>query len=240
MSINKRYYWMKLPHDFFMDARIKKLRKLAGGDTYTVILMRIMLLTIKNNGVYEFEGIEENLSDEISLKIDEKEIDVKATITYMFQSKLIEELDDNKFECTQVKKLIGSETESAERKRKSRVKRDISVTLSHDSHTNVTKCHTELEKEKELEIELDSLSIKRIENFSDFKKYILKNHVGMKIRLPQGNPCKFEPSTILSVGSNSYLHNNYSNEDLSSDDAIKVWNYLFENQSLIRTRAYNE
>ena len=33
----KRYYWLKLQDDFFKSKRIKKLRKIAGGDTYTII-----------------------------------------------------------------------------------------------------------------------------------------------------------------------------------------------------------
>ena len=31
---NKRYYWLKLSEDFFRQKEIKKLRRIAGGDTY--------------------------------------------------------------------------------------------------------------------------------------------------------------------------------------------------------------
>ena len=40
---NKRYYWLKLDRHFFRDARIKKLRRIAGGDTYTIIYLKLML-----------------------------------------------------------------------------------------------------------------------------------------------------------------------------------------------------
>lgn len=33
----KRYYWFKLQEDFFNRKEVKLLRKVAGGDTYTVI-----------------------------------------------------------------------------------------------------------------------------------------------------------------------------------------------------------
>ena len=33
----KRYYWLKLRNDFFDSVRMKKLRSVAGGDTYTII-----------------------------------------------------------------------------------------------------------------------------------------------------------------------------------------------------------
>lgn len=39
----KRYYWLKLPDGFFRQKAIKKLRKIAGGDTYTIICFLAML-----------------------------------------------------------------------------------------------------------------------------------------------------------------------------------------------------
>lgn len=36
----KRYYWLKLPDGFFRQKAIKKLRKIAGGDTYTIIYLK--------------------------------------------------------------------------------------------------------------------------------------------------------------------------------------------------------
>ena len=36
----KKYYWMKFQREFFKSLRIKKLRRLAGGDTYTIIFLR--------------------------------------------------------------------------------------------------------------------------------------------------------------------------------------------------------
>ena len=39
----KRYYWLKMEENFFNDKRVKKLRKIAGGDTYTIIYLKMML-----------------------------------------------------------------------------------------------------------------------------------------------------------------------------------------------------
>ena len=46
MSEN-RYYWLKLKDDFFTSKRIKKLRNLAGGDTLTIIYLKMQLKSIK-------------------------------------------------------------------------------------------------------------------------------------------------------------------------------------------------
>ena len=40
----KRYYWLKLPDGFFRQKAIKKLRKIAGGDTYTIIYLKMLLV----------------------------------------------------------------------------------------------------------------------------------------------------------------------------------------------------
>ena len=44
---NKRYYWLKLKDDFFRQPKIKKLRQIAGGDTYTVIYLKLQLLSLQ-------------------------------------------------------------------------------------------------------------------------------------------------------------------------------------------------
>ena len=58
--MSKRYYWLKLQKDFFTQPKIKKLRKIAGGDTYTIIYLKMQLLSLNNGGKLFFEGIEEN------------------------------------------------------------------------------------------------------------------------------------------------------------------------------------
>ena len=37
MAEAKRYYWLRFRDDFFDSKRIKKLRRMAGGDTYVII-----------------------------------------------------------------------------------------------------------------------------------------------------------------------------------------------------------
>lgn len=45
----KRYYWLKLKEDFF-EQRVIKIKKIAGGDTYTIIYLKLQLLAMKNEG----------------------------------------------------------------------------------------------------------------------------------------------------------------------------------------------
>ena len=70
-SGSKRYYWMRLKTDFFEQPEIRKLRRLAGGDTYTIIYLKMMLKTVTNNGTFVFQGIEDTFEKEMALVIDE-------------------------------------------------------------------------------------------------------------------------------------------------------------------------
>lgn len=76
----KRYFWLKLDRHFFNNARIKKLRRLAGGDTYTIIYLKLLLLSIEFNGLLIYEGIEETFEKEMALKLEEDEENVVVTI----------------------------------------------------------------------------------------------------------------------------------------------------------------
>ena len=68
----KRYFWLKLFDDFFTSKRIKKLRNLAGGDTYTIIYLKMQLKALKDEGYLYFDGVMDDFAEELALDIDEK------------------------------------------------------------------------------------------------------------------------------------------------------------------------
>lgn len=144
----KRLHWLKQPKDFFQDPKIKKLRRIAGGDTYTIIYQKMMLLSIVSGGVIIYQGIEDTLAKELSLVMDEQEENVKVTLSYMQVQGLIEELKNQSFLLPQVPQLIGSESDSAERVRKLRAQKPNKNKALH-CNKQVTPCNTEIEKEKE-------------------------------------------------------------------------------------------
>lgn len=111
----KRYYWLKLKVDWFSDKRIKKLRSIAGGDTHTIIYLKMMLLSLKDEGKLYFEGVEDNFASEIALALDEDTENVKLTLAFLQCHGLIEIGDDDEYQLTEVPTIIGSETASAMR-----------------------------------------------------------------------------------------------------------------------------
>ena len=218
----KKYWWLKLKDNFFVQPKIKKLRRIAGGDTYTCIYLKLMLMTIQNDGILEFEGIEKDLEEELALKLDEDVTNIRVTLNYLASQNLLIKLDDNNFQISEVQSLIGSETAAAERKRKERATK--SVTLSHISHTQVTNCHTEIEKEKELE--KDSLGKESVffKSVSSFKSHFLtKNKDEVFYTVGLG----YESTTPFIFNEGGLIVNSVNNKILNSEDAYKVWNYLF-------------
>ena len=118
----KRYYWLKLKEDFFKQREIKKLRKIAGGDTYTIIYQKLLLLSLQDEGKIYFDGIEDDFFQEMALELDEMEDNVKMTILYLQKHNLIEQVEENEYFLTKITECIGSESESAERVRRLRVR----------------------------------------------------------------------------------------------------------------------
>ncbi|MCF6777957.1 phage replisome organizer N-terminal domain-containing protein [Thiotrichales bacterium 19X7-9] len=142
--MSKRYYWLKLKESFFSEPKIKKLRKIAGGDTYTVIFQKIMLLSIKNQGIILFEGIENSLPNELALILDEDEDNVEITVEFMLRSGLLEEIEPSKFLVTCVPELIGSESQSAARVRKFRDNK------KDEKESKTLQCNAEVTEVKRL------------------------------------------------------------------------------------------
>ena len=150
--MSKRYYWLKLQKDFFIQPKIKKLRKIAGGDTYTIIYLKMQLLSLNNGGKLFFDGIEESFSEEIALTIDEDPDNVKVTVQYLLSQGLIEPCSETEFLMTETQSLICSESESAERVRASRKNKALQCNTNvTECNNNVQKCNTDIDIDIEIE-----------------------------------------------------------------------------------------
>lgn len=149
----KKYFWLKLKDDFFNQKEIKMLRKLAGGDTFTIIYLKILLLSLKNDGRVYYDGIAKNMVEEIALEIDEQIDNVTLTFNYLQSKGLLVFNADDEVELSNVHQMIGSESASASRVRKHRMNKALQ---SNDEVTKMKRLsNTEIEIEKEIDKELD-------------------------------------------------------------------------------------
>ena len=146
----KRYYWLKLQDDFFKSKRIKKLRKIAGGDTYTIIYLKMQLLAMKNNGVLEFTGLENTFAEELALDLDEEPENVAVTVNYLLSCGLLETDNETQYFVPYAVENTGSEAASA-----ARVRRYRALHCNSDVTPMKQIGNGEKEIEKEIEIELE-------------------------------------------------------------------------------------
>jgi len=145
MAENKRYYWLKLMDDFFTSKRIKKLRKLAGGDTYTIIYLKMQLLSLRRGGYLEYTGLEDEFYKEVALDIDEDADNVSVTINYLLSCGLLVTTDNIEYLMPFVKNNLGSETASTLRSRKSRENKQNSVALQHQCNNLQQNCNVDID-----------------------------------------------------------------------------------------------
>lgn len=151
--MSKRYYWLKLKEDFFEQRVIKKLRKIAGGDTYTIIYLKLQLLAMKNDGKLVFENVEDDFASEMALELDEDVENVKVTLMYLEKNNLIETISNEEYFLPEVLAVTGSETASAIRVREHREKKKALqcnnnvITKKQDVIKVKQECSVEKEKE---------------------------------------------------------------------------------------------
>ena len=148
----ERYYWLKLQEDFFSSKRIKKLRKIAGGDTYTIIYLKMQLLSIRNGGILKYSGLESSFAEELALDLDEEVENVAVTLQFLLSCGLIETSDNIEYLLPFAVMNTGSEGSSAKRVRDFRERQGA---LQCNNHVTQVKrlCNGDIEIEKELDIE---------------------------------------------------------------------------------------
>lgn len=184
----KRYYWLKLPENFFDDDTISYIEEQENGVYYVNFYLKLCLKSVKTEGKL-IRLIGENLIpyDVKSLsKLTNTPVDTVRIAMQLFEKiGLVKVLESGEIYLQQINELIGTETDKA------RIMREKRATERLNGN-NVTEllpeCYTEIEKdiEKEKELDLDlekhtSLSstdddTKKIKiNFNEIKEYFNTN-----------------------------------------------------------------
>ena len=146
---NKRYYWIQLAQDFFKSKEMKLLRKIAGGDTHTIIYLKMMLISLEDGGHIYYDGLADNLAEEIALVIDENVEDIKITLIFLESKGLLTRRNDRDYFLEQVPEMVGSETASTRRSRKHRELRGLHC------NTIATTCNGDIDIEKDIDTDIE-------------------------------------------------------------------------------------
>lgn len=189
----KKYFWLKLADDFFTSKRIKKLRSLAGGDTYTIIYLKMQLKALKTDGYLYFDGVMESFAEELALDIDESAENVKVTINYLLSVGLLEMSENGSEYClTYMQNLIGSEGSSAQRMRdlrqreKQKLLSQCDATVTEPLQNRYGEIEIDIEKEKDIEIEKNIVEYLNEKTGKNYKHNTAKTKACIKARLNEG------------------------------------------------------
>lgn len=160
----KRYFWIQIEKDFFRNKEIKFFKKIAGGDTYTVIYLKMLLKSIDNEGRLYFDGFEKTFAEELALDIDEEDKNVEFVVGYLISKGLLVEHNPEEYELTSFKSMVGSESASAARVRRHRAKKKALQSNAGETASNLLETErreensreeTDTEKEIDLDLEKD-------------------------------------------------------------------------------------
>lgn len=153
MAEGKRYFWLRLHDDFFRSVRIKKLRRMAGGDTYVIIYLKMQLKAMKTDGYLSWKGYEQDFVEELAIDLDEEAENVRVCLAYLLSCGLAETSDKVNFFLPYAVENTGSEGSSAQRMRTLRAKK------ASQSDAPVTRLlqtgDGEIEKEKYIETHIE-------------------------------------------------------------------------------------
>ncbi|HEU3545216.1 TPA: phage replisome organizer N-terminal domain-containing protein [Streptococcus pneumoniae] len=176
---NKRYFWIQLAQDFFKSKEMKLLRKIAGGDTHTIIYLKMMLISLEDGGHIYYDGLADNLAEEIALVIDENVEDIKITLIFLESKGLLTRKNDRDYFLEQVPEMVGSETATARRVRKFRENKQ-----ALQCNTDETKCNGDIDIEKDIEKDID---IEKESNKTMVSSSLFENlkHSGIRINNKQ-------------------------------------------------------
>ncbi len=179
MTKNKRV-WFKLDSGFFNNCHIKEMKKLENGDTYIIIYLKMILLSLNNNGLITHNSVNNDLSEQIALKLDEDVKNVKAVMTLLEDNDLIKKMGNRYFlkqtinnisvECSSRVSLSNSFTDE----QIILTKHLIDLMLKNNSRAKVPKSNTKLFAKWALNIkklnQLDGYSYDEIKELIDFSQ----------------------------------------------------------------------
>lgn len=86
---SKEFKSIEVSSSFFRNQKLKKLRNIAGGETYTAIYLKLLLLSANTDGYISYKGLDTNLYTELAMLIDEKVYNIEMRIHYLEANDLL-------------------------------------------------------------------------------------------------------------------------------------------------------
>lgn len=120
MSDNKKYYYMRLKEDFFDSDEIKIMESMQDGYLFCNILLKLYLLSLKDNGRLVFRGVIPYSPEMIASVTRHQVGTVRQALELFKQMELIEVMDTGAIYMLDIQNYIGQSSTEAERKKQYR------------------------------------------------------------------------------------------------------------------------
>lgn len=117
MADNQKYYYMRLKDDFFDSEEMKLMEAMPDGYLYSNILLKLYLMSLKDNGRLCFKGTIP-YSPEMVASITRHQVGtVKQALQVFQQMELVEVLDSGVIYMLNIQNFIGKSSTEADRKK---------------------------------------------------------------------------------------------------------------------------
>ena len=157
---NKKYYWLKLTENFFDEDTIIYIESQENGEKYSNFYLKLCLKSLRTDGKL-IRLVGENFIpyDIKSLaRLTNCEIDTVRAAMQLFEAiGIIQILDTGEIYLTQVKEMVGSETDKAKIMRRLRAEKAQQMAIGNNVTGVLPECYTEI---RDKSIELKSIDNK--------------------------------------------------------------------------------
>lgn len=178
MAEKTKYYYLKIKENFFDTEDMKLLESMDNGYVYSNILMKMYLLSLKNNGKLMYKDKIPYNSKMLSTILNHNVDILDKAILIFKELNLIEILDTGAIFMLDIQNYIGKSSDEADRKREYRKQIDTEkskILIEDKCPTNVrTNCSNIRDKDKDIN---NSSSSSISNNINNSSSNILNNNI---------------------------------------------------------------
>lgn len=161
MTENRRYYYLKVKESFYNSETMVILESMQDGLIYSNLLMKMYLMSLKNNGILMLNDRIPHTPQTIATYTRHQIGTVERALKVFIELGLVEILTDGAYYMSDIQLLIGQSSTEGERKKRERIRLQqenllpaVRVDICPPIE-GVDKCPPILEIEKEIDIETE-------------------------------------------------------------------------------------
>ena len=176
----KKFYWLKLKAGFFKRHDILIIEDLPNGEKYLIFYLKLLLESLDHEGCLRYnDRIPYN--ETMLASVTNTDIDiVRSAMQIFLNMDLVEIWEDKTIFMRGILKLIGSESESAERVRLYRERKKLATQRALQCNTTVTESNTERDIDEDIDIDSNPPTPARVGNeIEGMKEFIERFNINI-------------------------------------------------------------